>query len=240
MINIYKVTNLVNGKSYIGQTKMKLKDRMHAHRYTKRGAIYEDIQKYGIQNFSISIIDSATSKEDANNKERFWTLFFKTSQKEYGYNREIVKSIVGRVSPMKGKSMPESAKVKISEAHKGKKSIYYGKHLSEETKNKISASLKGRYIGEKNPMFGKPGPRKGMESPMKGKKHSKESIQKMKESRRGENSKVAKKVVNIDTGEIFISLKEAGNKYGISSSTIWGACNGKQKTAGKFHWKYVD
>lgn len=49
----------------------------------------------------------------------------------------------------------------IFDKYKGKNSKLYGKKIKEETKNKISKSLKGKFCGDKNPMFGI----KGMDNP---------------------------------------------------------------------------
>ena len=60
---IYKITNLVNGKNYIGQAK-NLRIRLKAHYFmykrgdNKRMILYKAITKYGVENFSVSIIDT--------------------------------------------------------------------------------------------------------------------------------------------------------------------------------------
>ena len=47
-----------------------------------------------------------------------------------------------------------------------------------------------------------------------------------------------KKVICIETGKIFNSLKEAGEHIGVHKSAISACVRGKQKTSGGFHWKY--
>lgn len=47
------------------------------------------------------------------------------------------------------------------------------------------------------------------------------------------------KVVCIETGEVFDSIKKAAEKYKISSSCICCCCKGKSKTAKRLHWKYA-
>ena len=111
---------------------------------------------------------------------------------------------------------------------------------SEETKHKISEALKGRFAGKKNPMYGTVSPMRGKVGAMKGKKHSKETIQKMIESRTGENSCVARPVICLETGVYFISAKQASEEMGISRSSLSCALSGKQKTAGGYHWIFSD
>ena len=49
-----------------------------------------------------------------------------------------------------------------------------------------------------------------------------------------------KKVINIETNEIFENLIEAAKSIGKSSKLIGQCCNGKCKTAGGYHWKYIE
>lgn len=49
----------------------------------------------------------------------------------------------------------------------------------------------------------------------------------------------SKKVLCIETGEVFDSIMDAERKTGIDNGSISKACKGKYKTAGKYHWKYV-
>ena len=49
-----------------------------------------------------------------------------------------------------------------------------------------------------------------------------------------------KKVMNLDTGEIFDSAIQAGEKYNIVPSAIRQCCRGRSKSSNGFHWKYID
>lgn len=52
--------------------------------------------------------------------------------------------------------------------------------------------------------------------------------------------KKAKKVLCIDTGEIFNSLSAASRTKNTAISYISQCCRGKQRTAGGYHWRYVN
>lgn len=72
---IYKITNLINGKVYIGQSQ-NIKKRWAVHRsdYLKDGkdyALYRAFRKYGIENFSFEIIEEC-SKNELDVKEKFY------------------------------------------------------------------------------------------------------------------------------------------------------------------------
>lgn len=58
-------------------------------------------------------------------------------------------------------------------------------------------------------------------------------------SGKGAKSK-RKQVLCIETGIIYESLREAERQTGISHTNISMVCNGKLKTAGKFHWQFVN
>lgn len=49
-----------------------------------------------------------------------------------------------------------------------------------------------------------------------------------------------KKVMCIETGEVFETAREAGNKHGASKTSISTAASGKTKTSCGLHWKYVE
>lgn len=72
-------------------------------------------------------------------------------------------------------------------------------------------------------------------------KRSKESIKNISESHKGLPSNRRIKVINLDTGEIFNSIKEAGEKYNMKNPcNISACCTGKRKTAGGYRWSYYN
>ena len=76
----------------------------------------------------------------------------------------------------------------------------------------------------------------------KGKKHSEESKRKISEANKGKfiNRKdQSKKVLCVETGGVFESIMEASRKTGVDFSSISKVCLGKLKTAGGYHWKFL-
>lgn len=147
---IYKITNLTNGKLYIGQTITTIEKRFkrHCYKYSENSkyktAIHLAIKKYGKENFKIEKIDDASTIDELNEKESFWILKLNTLC-PIGYNMntggdrylmsEETKKKIGRAHL--GKKVSEETKRKSSESHKGFK-------VSDETKLKLSLALKGR------------------------------------------------------------------------------------------------
>lgn len=71
MYTIYKISNTINDKIYIGQIRQSLKARMNGHKQAHT-LIGMAIRKYGIQNFSIECIDTAENNEQALFKEKHY------------------------------------------------------------------------------------------------------------------------------------------------------------------------
>lgn len=84
--DIYKITNRVNGKVYIGQS-ANCHRRFQEHirgKINSTSLIHLAIKKYGIQNFDLEILEKDI--EDYNEKEKFWIKYYKANEKDYGYN----------------------------------------------------------------------------------------------------------------------------------------------------------
>ena len=161
---IFKTTNLVTNKNYIGQT-IRLKDYLDGYYLGSGIYINNSIKKYGKDSFKSEIICYCASLDQLNEKEAFYIKEFNTLHPN-GYNlmtgggqggkhseeskKRISKSgkdayikdptkkdRVGR----KGLKRSEETKIKIAEANKGKK-------WSDDIKSKISNSLKGKIHSE--------------------------------------------------------------------------------------------
>lgn len=88
---IYMITNMIDGKRYIGQS-IHIRTRLKNHRcrshysgdkeYDK--VFYRAIRKYGIENFSINILEEC-EKEKLNEREVYWIKFYDTYNN--GYNK---------------------------------------------------------------------------------------------------------------------------------------------------------
>ena len=68
---IYKITNLINGKIYVGQTKQKIEDRLIQHSYSF-SPLGSDIRKFGLKNFKIEVVEHCKNQNELNEREKFW------------------------------------------------------------------------------------------------------------------------------------------------------------------------
>ena len=95
MGEIYKVTNNISGKIYIGKTKRKTRDRWLEHvrdakNYPlKNIPLHKAIIKYGAENFQIETIETNVPEEELNYKEKYYIKKFNSTNSSIGYNATI-------------------------------------------------------------------------------------------------------------------------------------------------------
>ena len=150
---IYKATNSVSGKIYIGKTVNTLQQRISEHkRHSKNGAMtfHKAIQKYGFDSFEFTILFECEDAELLTNKEIELIKQFNSTNKKIGYNSSIGGDGVsgGENHPLFGKKRPEFGESISGNKHPnygniGELSPRYGQKHTEETKRKISNSLIG-------------------------------------------------------------------------------------------------
>jgi hypothetical protein len=157
---IYKITNLVNNKIYIGQTRGTLLNRWNSHcRNKKNSLITFAINKYGRKNFKIEQIDEASNLQDLNIKEALWIHKLDSANRKIGYNimlggdnKTTHSEETKRIISQKARQISDETRKKMSEAKKGKKQtpeqiaarIKSGRVWSEESRRKSSEKQKGR------------------------------------------------------------------------------------------------
>lgn len=132
--SIYKITNSINSKVYIGQTWGPIRTRFAVHKnLNKKGSIklQNAFNKYGKDNFKIELVTLTHTQSCAD----YWEQYFikKYDSISFGYNLKD--------GGHHGKYSAE-AKRKMSLARQGMK-------LSEETKKNISESSKGKIFSQK-------------------------------------------------------------------------------------------
>ena len=166
---IYKITNSVNNKSYVGYTsnpQNRFKDHIHG-----RGnkILFQAIKKYGVDKFSFEVIAEDTVDNEQKYIDEHNTMApngynlteggsvppnYKGKTYKERYGKGWKEQIIKRQKSNKFKhSMPHSkeTKKKISEAVKGKRNPMYGKTHKASTLKLISESKKGLHQGANNP-----------------------------------------------------------------------------------------
>ena len=82
---IYKITNKLNGKPYIGQTTQRVSERFRQHCRRKNTFIGQIMRDFKIENFTIEVIEECETQEQLNRREIFWIKFFNCKAPN-GYN----------------------------------------------------------------------------------------------------------------------------------------------------------
>ena len=107
---VYKTTNLINGKIYVGQ------DTKNNPKYLGSGTLLKkSIAKYGKENFRKEILESCVDKNLLDEREKYWILTLNSRDLKIGYN------IANGGEGTTGLKHSAETKEKISKIHKGKK-----------------------------------------------------------------------------------------------------------------------
>lgn len=236
---VYKTTNLINGKIYIGQ------DSKNRPGYIGSGRIIiKAIKKYGKENFKKEILRECTSKQEMDMFEIEFINKFKSYDHKIGYNISLGgggplglklnkerKDIISKAN--KGKVLSKETKDKISKAHLGKK-------RSEEHKKNVSLNHHD-VSGKNNPMYNKHHTRKTKDKISrlnKGRKHTKEELKKMRLNSTGTsnpNAKLQEKEV-LKIRDLYFNkgktITELSREYKVNAPCIYKIV--KRKT-----WKHL-
>ncbi|MDP3763697.1 MAG: GIY-YIG nuclease family protein [bacterium] len=227
---IYRAINLINGKSYIGQTAQKLEYRIKDHyRNTIRSnhKFANALKKYTPEDWKWEILVENVPGEQLGLFERSY--IYGLSTFEFGYNS----TKGGEENP--SVNNPEVRR-KISEANKGNKYCLGFKHTDQTRKN-MSAAKKGvkkkpfTEQHRKNLSLSKKGicfseeQKKAISESQKGRKVSQQTKNKMSESG-SENWRIVKPDSSI---EIIKNLKKYCRENNLNSSHMSSVANGKRK-----------
>jgi len=166
---IYKITNSINNKLYIGQTWQILSARFYQHTHNKDcPKLYNAMKKYGVSNFIMEPIFSIKTQKDADAFEDFFIKKYDTIKNgynikdggSYGRHSEATKKKLSELNM--GINNPMFGKCGILNNNYGKPIsaeqrqrlliINTGKIVSNSTKHKMSEA----HRGDKNPNYGKP------------------------------------------------------------------------------------
>lgn len=261
---VYKHTNLINNKVYIGIT-------CHGENpnrrweggsgYYNNDKFYSDILQYGWNNFSHEILESNLDMITAIQAERNYIKLYNSI--EEGYNK----------SPG-GNALTENSRKKISQGLTGikRKTVSIEKQIQTKINNSngfasgfdpIDSKLTKKVccietgdifgsiseaenwantckIGECcNGLRSHAGRHPETNQLLSWKFADDDDIITIRCIQKRETKKI-KKIKCIETNEIFNNASEASKKTGIQACNILRVCSGKRKTAGKFHWEYIE
>lgn len=219
-------------KVYVGVTKQHLSSRFGKQgiRYNHNQYFFNEILKYGWDSFRHIVIQDGLTKEEAFELEKFYIKKFNTTNKNFGYN---VQSGGGE-----GYTFNEEYCRKKSEMFKGRKpsekclemlkKANTGRTISEETRKKLSEAHKGRIFSQEA--------REKISKAHLGRPVLPETRKKISISLTGREGK---KVRCVETGEIYISAREASRKNNRERDAVARGIRRKKRVCG-YHWEYIN
>jgi group I intron endonuclease len=217
---VYRITNKVNGKCYIGKS-VDPSCRWGEHVWVSKhpghkkfSAIHAALAKYGVDSFTFEVVQACASEQEAFEQETYWIRAHHANDRKHGYN--------------------------LNEGGLG------GKNPSLEVRRKRAEKMKGRFSGEHSSMYGKRGPahpcfgthrseefkralseaRKGAGNPMFGKPLTREIRLAKSEQWKGEGNPNQPRFSVEDVERIKMLLaqgltqREVAKQHGVSSSVV--------------------
>lgn len=167
----------------------------------------------------------------------------KQGERHPNYGKKLSEETKRNISKSKqGHVVSEETREKLRKANIGKhhtektrdkiRKVNTERHHTEEHKRKISESLKGRKLSEETKKKISES-KKGENHPNYGKKRKPETVEKIIKAH-------IKKIKCIETGIVFVGLKNASEEMKISTGGISMVCNGKKETVYGYHFEFVD
>lgn len=221
MVGIYKISNTINSKVYIGQSidiQRRFSDHMRMlndnRHYNKH--LQASYNKYGKEAFLYEVLCVCDITE-LDDMEVFFIDYYNSINPEYGYNKESGGSI--------NKSVSAETREKHRINNSGSRNPFYGKKHTKEHREKI------RKLSSLH-------------------RHSEATKQKISENHAdvsGENNPRSRPIYCPELNEYFWGAKAAEDKYGINKNNICSCLKNRLKSAGKhpvtkekLTWTYVN
>ena len=213
MYTIYKYTNTVNGKVYIGQTIKSLSKRAGKNgiNYLPCTRFYKAIQKYSWESFVPEVLCEVQTHEEANTMEQYYISYYDSTNPKFGYNT----SLGGDSNPMLGRKHSEDSIAKMRACKLGANNPMYGRKWTDTQREKCST--KGEHI------------------------NMSESQREMLRERMIKLGHMNAKQVKCEEDNIvFDSLMTAAAFYHVAIGTLSGHLHNYQKSCAGKHFSFID
>lgn len=238
---VYLITNIVNGKMYVGQTNNAEK-RFKEHMYARENctSLARAVRKYGAESFRCDILAECFSRDEMNETERMFIESIGTMAPD-GYNLRTGGDV--------GSKRARESVLKNTESTKA----WWDSHPEEKARMSEVKRAQWRDDGYRNAHSGDNHHMSGVNRPeyvidamrsgirrwwLENREEGLERLEAMRESAR---LKRMKRVRCVDTGIVYGSIEDAGRECGIKATNhITSVCRGRRKTCGGFRWEYVD
>lgn len=220
---IYKTTNLINNKVYIGKS-----EKAFNEKYVGSGKLlWKAIKKHGLHNFKTELLENCSSIQELNKREKFWIARYSNNS----YN--LAEGGTG------GWTTKHYTDVQLNELKKKLSNSLKGRKVSDECKQKLSLKNKNRFFGSKpelskkvksawadpNSIFNSLEYRKKLSIASKKRKWSEETKKKISESKLGNKNGMAQSI-QVDN-IIYETRRACAQHYNISETAVTKRCISK-------------
>ncbi len=238
---VYVHTNKINGKRYVGITSQLPNQRWRNGKGYKHCVFFNRaIEKYGWDEFQHDVVATGLSEEEAKRIEIELIDKWQTRNPDFGYNisiggdvnslspegrKRLSERMKGKNNPCYGKIYTEEERARISEQNRGERNHNYGRKHTDEERKKISQAITGRHLSEEH--------KRKISEYNKGRYVGR--------PRPDGSGRPVKKVLCVETGEIFDSIADAARAKGLYNikTCISRVCKGLASVCGGYHWEYV-
>jgi hypothetical protein len=230
-VYIYKTTNCINGKVYIGKS-----EKPFNKNYYGSGILLEKaIKKYGKHNFKIEVLEQLLTIDELNNREKYWIKYYSDNSynlAEGGTGGWTTKhySSEQKESYSKLLSSKRIGKTHTIDTIEKLKKMHSGKNFGDS--KKVSETVK-KLWKDPNSIFNSPDYRKKLSDAGKKRVWSDETKEKIRQSKLGSNSPVAIKI-EVD-GIIYETRRECAKHFNISEPAVSKRCLSKNFE----NWKII-
>lgn len=216
------------GKKYIGMTRrpMSQRTRGNGKGYVKNKLFYSDIVKFGWDSFIHVVIKDHMSAEEAEKLEILLIEKLNTADGEHGYNLSTggkcgASGLYGEKNHMYGVHRSEETKTKIKQTK-----ALHPQTFTDERRARVSKAIKERW---NDPEY-----RRKCGSTCKGRTGALHPMY----GKHGAEHPGSRKIINLDTLEVFDSAVEAAKATNGNHSKICMVCRGERNTSGGYRWAW--
>lgn len=265
-MRVYIITNLINGKQYVGQTRRTVAKRFKGHARSaasgRKSIIHQAIAKHGIENFTVRELATATSQDELDMLEKQFIEQYNTLTPN-GYNLKTGGQHGGSQYSQESRDKMAAAKIGttasdttrelMSQVHSERWSSQDLRDKKSKTSKKVwqDPDYRAKISKARAEYWSDPTNRERMaaqakeftteEQKQKIGEAVKEAQQRpeVKEKMRRFYKSRQKPVID-NNGVCYDGIKEAAKILGIKGSSIVKALKGEYKSAGGRTWKYAD
>lgn len=209
--SVYKITNNVNGKFYIGITGKGVMHRWRGHVYSakrkaKHGRFPAAIIKYGKDNFTVELLELYSNSEDCKNAE---IRLIRDLKPHY--------NVTAGGDGTTGHRLSDEVKERLRQRMLGRQ-LNLGRKWTDEQKARMSAKKKGCPAPRVTPLS---------------KFTRSENLKRASKDRQ-------KRIICLSDGNIYDSLVSASSAYNLNKGNVSAVCTGNRKSSGGMKFAYLE